>query len=195
MAGVRHSLRGADRHPRHSSIRIFLETDVELIAGLNTYSHQPAAFDGQSEAVAHILATNGALAVGKAAAQAKARNVMRALETSREIGMARALSWLRKGDPRVGVRPLRIASQRSRRKLAGVAVVVTEDAVLPKGAGVRGANWSSRNRRRRETKVGASLMSVHGNSVCRLLRHAWEVGWGDPDVGADDFASDCHGVA
>lgn len=42
---------------------------------------------------------------------------------------------------------------------------------------------------------GSLTSKSWSNSVCRLLRHSWEAGWGDPDVGADDFASDCHGVA
>jgi transcriptional regulator with GAF, ATPase, and Fis domain len=113
------------------SIRVYLETDLEVIAGLNMYSREPAAFDEQSEAVAHVLATQGALAVGKAAARAKARNLERALETSREIGMAMGiLMSSEKVTREQAFDLLRVASQRTHRKLADIAVDVADTGTL-----------------------------------------------------------------
>jgi len=118
------------------SIRIFLEADVEVMAGLNMYAHQPAAFDEESEAVAHILATHGALAVGKATAQAKVRNLIRALETSREIGMAMGiLMATEKVTREQAFDILRLVSQRSHRKLAEIAALVAETGALPEQLG------------------------------------------------------------
>jgi transcriptional regulator with GAF, ATPase, and Fis domain len=114
------------------SIRLFIETDADLIAGLNLYSHQPAAFDEHSEAVAHMLAAHGSLAVGKATAQAKARNLLRALETSREIGMAMGILMASEKVTRdQAFDLLRVASQRLHRKVAEIAVEVTETGMLP----------------------------------------------------------------
>lgn len=118
------------------SVRIFLETEAELVAGLNMYSHEPAAFDEESEAIAHLLATHGSLAVGKAAAQSKARNLLRALETSREIGMAMGIIMATEQLSREQAFDLlRVASQRSHCKLADIAAQITETGVLPEHAG------------------------------------------------------------
>jgi hypothetical protein len=72
------------------SMRFYVESDRGIIAGVNMYSHEPDAFDVNSEAIAHLLATHGALAVAKASAQEISRNLLRALENSREIGVAMA---------------------------------------------------------------------------------------------------------
>lgn len=114
------------------SMRLFIESDGELIAGLNMYSHQPSAFDAHSEAVAQLLATHGALAVGKSAAQAKARNLNLALKTSREIGMAIGILMASyKVTREQGFDLLRMASQASHRKLADIAAEVVETGALP----------------------------------------------------------------
>jgi len=118
------------------SIRLFIETDADLIAGLNMYSHQLAAFDEQSETLAHILAAQGSLAVGKASAQAKARNLLRALQTSREIGMAMGIVMATDkvtGDQAFDL--LRVTSQRTHRKVADIAAEVVETGMLPEKRG------------------------------------------------------------
>jgi transcriptional regulator with GAF, ATPase, and Fis domain len=114
------------------SMRLFIESDADLIAGLNMYSHQPRAFNENSETVAHLLATHGALAVGKASAEDKSRNLMRALQTSREIGMAMGIVMNSyKVTREQAFDLLCIASQRSHRKLAEIASQVTETGALP----------------------------------------------------------------
>jgi hypothetical protein len=117
-------------------MRFYVESDEGIIAGLNMYSHQPNAFDENSEAIAQLLATHGALAVGKAAAQAKARNLLRALESSREIGMAMGIIMTQHKVTRdQAFDLLRMASQHTHRKLAVIAAEVTETGALPGSAG------------------------------------------------------------
>jgi GAF domain-containing protein len=70
------------------SLRLYLEDDHGLIAGLNIYSHEPNAFDAASEWMAILLATHGALAASRAQARNRAENLAIALGTSREIGIA-----------------------------------------------------------------------------------------------------------
>jgi ANTAR domain/GAF domain len=118
------------------STRFCVESVAGLIAGLNMYSHRPAAFDEESEAVAHLLATHGSVVVGRADAQAKSRNLLRALETSREIGMAMGIIMATHKVPRdQAFDLLRIASQHRHRKLAEIAAEVAETGTLPEQTG------------------------------------------------------------
>lgn len=120
------------------SMRLFIESDADLIAGLNMYSHQPSAFDANSEATAQLLATYGALAVGRAAAQAKAHNLNRALQTSREIGVAMGIIMASyKVTREQAFDLLRLASQKSHRKVAEIAAEVAETGALPDALGER----------------------------------------------------------
>lgn len=120
------------------SIRLFIESDADLIAGLNMYSHTPGAFDEISESVANLLATHGALAVAKAAAEEKARNLERALKNSRDIGCAMGvLMASHKITRQQAFDLLRMASQHSHRKLAEIAVEVADTGALPAGIGLR----------------------------------------------------------
>jgi GAF domain-containing protein len=114
------------------SIRLYLEADDDVIAGLNMYSHQPAAFDAASETVALLLATHGALAVARAEARRKADNLTIALKSSREIGIAMGvLMNAAKVTREQAFDLLRIASQHSQRKLADIATEVADTGVLP----------------------------------------------------------------
>jgi hypothetical protein len=114
------------------SMRFYVESDRGLIAGLNMYARQPAAFDENSEAIAHLLAAHGALAVGRATAETKASNLERALQTSREIGTAMGiLMALHQVTREQAFDLLRIASQRTHRKLRDVAEVVVETGAVP----------------------------------------------------------------
>jgi hypothetical protein len=114
------------------SIRLYLETDDEVIAGLNMYSHQPAAFDAASETVGLLLATHGALAVARAEHRRKANNLTIALKNSREIGIAMGvLMNAAKLTREQAFDLLRVASQHSHRKLADIASEVADTGVLP----------------------------------------------------------------
>lgn len=114
------------------SLRMYTETDAGSIAGLNMYSHSPDAFDESSEAIAVLLATHGSLAVGKAAAQAKAANLLLALKNSRDIGVAMGILMDRHHVTRdQAFNLLRITSQHTHRKVADVAVELGDTGELP----------------------------------------------------------------
>jgi hypothetical protein len=116
------------------SMRFYLEDDHELIAGLNMYSRTPRAFDEHGEALAHLLATHGAVTVAKVAAEKKSRNLLEALKHSRDIGVA--MGVLMAGEKVTREQAfdlLRIASQRTHRKLSQVAAEVAETGELPSG--------------------------------------------------------------
>lgn len=117
------------------SSRFYVEADGAVIAALNLYSHRVGAFDQRSEATIHLLATHGALAVAKVTAEEKSRNLMRALETSREIGTAMGILMAREKITREQAFDLlRIASQRTHRKLAAIAAEVADTGALPDAA-------------------------------------------------------------
>lgn len=114
------------------SFRLFVEDDVDLVAGLNMYSRHVAAFDGDSESIGLLLATHGALAVANAAARRKAQNLLVALKTSREIGVAIGILMQRyKINRDDAFSLLRLASQGLHRKLSAIAASVAETGELP----------------------------------------------------------------
>jgi hypothetical protein len=120
------------------TFRLFVETNVDLIAGLNLYASRPAAFDEESEAVGMLFATHGALALSSATAQEKAENLAIALQNSREIGVAMGVLMAQHRITRdEAFTLLRIASQRMHRKLADIAAEVADTGTLPASANSR----------------------------------------------------------
>ena len=114
------------------SFRLYMETDAELVAGLNLYSSERGAFDEASEIVGTLLATYGALAVANATAREKAGNLTVALQSSREIGIAMGVLMNRYRVTREQAFDLlRIASQNTHRKLAVIASHVADTGELP----------------------------------------------------------------
>jgi hypothetical protein len=114
------------------SFRLYLEEHLDIIAGLNFYSTSPAAFTDDSQAVALLLATHGALAMSAAAANEKAGHLMIALKNSREIGVAMGVLMAHyKITREEAFNLLRTTSQRTHRKLAEIANVVAETGLLP----------------------------------------------------------------
>jgi hypothetical protein len=116
------------------SFRMFFEApdDADVVAGLNMYSREPHAFDEASEAVGMLLATHGALAVAQSAARDKADNLIVALKTSREIGVAMGILMEKYRITRdQAFNLLRMASQAMHRKLADIAAYVAESGELP----------------------------------------------------------------
>jgi ANTAR domain len=114
------------------SLRLYSETDGGSIAALNMYSRAAHAFDESSEAIAVLLATHGALAVGKAAAQAKAANLLVALKSGREIGVAMGILMNRHHVTRdQAFDLLRITSQHTHRKVADIAIELGDTGELP----------------------------------------------------------------
>lgn len=114
------------------SLRLYGESDRGMIAGLNMYSHSADAFDQSSQAIALLLATHGALAVGQAEARSKAANLMEALKSSREIGIAIGILMAQHHVTREqGFDLLRITSQHTHRKLADIATQLADTGAMP----------------------------------------------------------------
>jgi transcriptional regulator with GAF, ATPase, and Fis domain len=112
------------------SVAVFLE-DEDVVVGLNMYSTMADAFDEHAETVGTLLATHGALAVASAAAHERAENLEKALQSSREIGMAMGVLMANhKFSREQAFDLLRIASQHSHRKLSEIATVVADTGTL-----------------------------------------------------------------
>lgn len=113
------------------SIRLFFEDDDGLIAGLNMYSHQPRAFDEDSESLGVLLATHGALALANASTRRRNTNLEIALQSNRDIGVAvGVLMALQKVTREQAFDLLVIASQRTHRKVVDLARDVAETGNL-----------------------------------------------------------------
>jgi len=119
--------------------RLYLEND-DTIGGLNLYSTQRDAFDGMAELTGGIIATHAAIALTGARHRDQAEHLQLALESNRQIGVAMGVLMSRQHVTRQQAFDLlRIASQHTHRKLADIAMDVSETGVLdyprPVGAG------------------------------------------------------------
>jgi hypothetical protein len=104
----------------------------ELIAGLNIYSTRTAAFDEDAQQNGLLVATHGALIIAARMYQERAEHLQRALETSREIGIAMGVLMAQRRFTREQAFDLlRIASQRTNRKLHDIATDVADTGALP----------------------------------------------------------------
>lgn len=122
------------------SFRMFFEAHDDVVAGLNMYSREVDAFGDISEAIGMLLATHGALAVAQTTAREKADNLMRALKSSREIGVAMGILMQKYKITRDDAfNLLRVASQGVHRKLADVAAHVADTGELPEPPARRSA--------------------------------------------------------
>jgi hypothetical protein len=114
------------------SFRLFFEDDSGVVAAINMYSAEPAAFDDSAKAIGLLLSTHGALALSAVLANDKADNLLVALRTSREIGVALGvLMASHKVTREQAFDLLRIASQQAHRKIADIAQEVAETGELP----------------------------------------------------------------
>ncbi|HYN68118.1 MAG TPA: GAF and ANTAR domain-containing protein [Ornithinibacter sp.] len=105
--------------------------DADTIAALNVYSHQVGAFDDRDLGAGLVLATHGSLLVTAQLAREKADNLLKALESNREIGVAMGILMHRhRLDRDQAFAVLRVASQDSNRKLADVASEVADTGIL-----------------------------------------------------------------
>jgi GAF domain-containing protein len=115
------------------AVRIFLEDDGAT-ASLNCYARTPQAFGEEDEARAQLLAVYGGMAISAVAANAEARALTAALQSNRDIGVAIGVlmsRYLFTRDQAFDM--LRLASQRSHRKLRQIALDVVETGDLPIG--------------------------------------------------------------
>lgn len=111
--------------------RLNLQDERGPIAALNLYSDQHDAFDDHSTGIALVLATHAAAVVSQSVVQVQAKNLLRALESNREIGVAMGILMHQHRFTREeAFDVLRVASQDSNRKLADVAAEVADTGVL-----------------------------------------------------------------
>lgn len=106
-------------------------TEDDVVAGLNMYSTKVKGFDSESEDVGLLLATHSALAVAAEVHRERANNLERALNSSREIGVAVGVLMTRHQLSREqAFDALRIASQNTNRKLRDIALEVGDTGIL-----------------------------------------------------------------
>lgn len=107
------------------------DLEDQTIAGLNLYSLRPAVFDEDVFALGLLFATNAALAVSAARSRTKAQELMGALQSSRDIGVAMGiLMHALKVTRQQSFDLLRVASQHRNRKLRDIAADVVETGTL-----------------------------------------------------------------
>jgi hypothetical protein len=115
------------------SFRLFFEDagSADLAAGLNLYASKPEAFDEIDETVLGLIATHGALAVSAAQQRRRADGLSTALQSNRDIGAAMGVLMARLLVTREQAFDLmRIASQRTNRKLRDIALEVLDRGTL-----------------------------------------------------------------
>jgi ANTAR domain/GAF domain len=120
--------------------RLHLLDGADIVAGLNIYSDVPDAFDDQAVGMGLVLATHASLALSQTLATQRAENLMRALKSNREIGVAMGILMQQHHLTRdQAFDVLRVASQDSNRKLADIAADVADTGTLhiPRGWGSR----------------------------------------------------------
>ncbi|HEY2205513.1 MAG TPA: GAF and ANTAR domain-containing protein [Pseudonocardia sp.] len=106
---------------------------ADVIAGLNVYSYRVDAFDDASLQVGLLLATHGSMALAAQLSSVRARHLERALQTSRDIGVAvGVLMAQHKLTREQAFDLLRIVSQNTNRKINDVALEVAETGALPR---------------------------------------------------------------
>ena len=111
--------------------RLHLHDEPELIAGLNIYSDEPAAFDDRAVTMGVVLATHAAVVLSEMFAAERVDNLRHALESNREIGVAMGILMQRHRLTRdQAFDALRLASQDTNRKLADVAAEVADTGIL-----------------------------------------------------------------
>ena len=111
--------------------RLSLLDESGAVAALNIYSTVPHAFDDEAVAMGLVLSTHGSLLVTAMLARDRATNLLRALESNREIGVAMGILMQRHQLTRdQAFDVLRVASQDSNRKLVDIAAEVADTGVL-----------------------------------------------------------------
>ncbi|HVU73283.1 MAG TPA: GAF and ANTAR domain-containing protein [Mycobacteriales bacterium] len=102
-----------------------------VIASMNIYSDRSMAFDDDAVAAGLLIAAHGGMAVTAATTREEAGHLRRALENSREIGVAMGVLMKVHGVTREQAFDLlRIASQSSNRKLRDIATDVADTGTI-----------------------------------------------------------------
>ncbi|MFL6080966.1 MAG: GAF and ANTAR domain-containing protein [Ornithinibacter sp.] len=111
--------------------RFALLGEPDTRAALSIYSGSPDAFDERAAAMGRVLASHGSLLVSATLARGRARNLLRGLESNREIGVAIGILMQQRQITRdAAFDLLRAASQHSNRKLSEVAREVADTGIL-----------------------------------------------------------------
>jgi hypothetical protein len=114
------------------SYRLSPELTGDVVAGLNLYSDRANAFDDDAAEIGLLLATHAAAIVAAHLSSERAMNLEKALDTSREIGTAvGVLMSAHKLTREQAFDLLRIASQRSNRRVQELAIEVVDTGSLP----------------------------------------------------------------
>ncbi len=102
------------------SYRLFTAQDT--LGALNLYSREPDAFDDDAVSIGTVLAAHAALAVARARDREQVSGLRHALTSNRTIGMAMGiLMATRRVREQEAFDLLRVASQRTNRKLRAIA--------------------------------------------------------------------------
>ena len=111
--------------------RFTLLAEPEAGAALSLYSMRRDAFDDGAAGMGRVLASHGSLLVSAALARGRATNLLRGLESNREIGVAIGILMQQRQITRdAAFEVLRAASQHSNRKLSEVASDVADTGIL-----------------------------------------------------------------
>ena len=112
--------------------RLHLLDENDAVAALNFASDRRDAFSRTDVHRGLVLASHAALLVTADAAHTKAENLLKGLESNREIGIAVGVLMARHGLTRQqAFDVLRVGSQTTNRKLADVATEVADTGVAP----------------------------------------------------------------
>ena len=112
------------------AVRLYCE-EADLMAALNLYSLRRDAFDANAEPIGVMLATHASLALAAAGRQERIENLEQAVASNRDIGVAIGVLMTRHlVTQQQAFDLMRIASQRSHRKLRDIANVVIESGTL-----------------------------------------------------------------
>ncbi len=111
--------------------RFTLLGEPEVMGALALYSDRHDAFGDRAAGMGRVLASHGALLVSATLARGRARNLLRGLESNREIGVAIGILMQERQITRdAAFDVLRAASQHSNRKLSEVASEVADTGIL-----------------------------------------------------------------
>ena len=121
-----------DQTPARSMLSFRLFLTEQHGAGLNLYATRPAAFTDQSSATGSMFAAYASMALLAAARHDTANHLLRAVETSREIGVAMGILMANgKLTSQQAFDQLRTASQNLNRKLHDIAADVALTGAMP----------------------------------------------------------------
>ncbi len=111
--------------------RFSLLGEPDVVAALTIYSERLDAFGERAAGMGLVLASHGSLLVTATLARGRATNLLRGLESNREIGVAMGILMQQHRISRhEAFEVLRAASQHSNRKLSEVASEVADTGIL-----------------------------------------------------------------